>query len=650
MFRLLKEDFVDWESSGLAVHLFGTFALRPNEFVFWDTEKQLLYKIAAYVNLYEDSSKKFRYSFVLDESITEKIENQFPVGRFFTKPSVYKNVQDFRSTSTQTEVIPSRGHNLLNNMIQSADRNFDRKPAGHRFPENLKQFSDYIRLIGGPLTYETLHRNFELALPSLNSVNRYIRKSSQIVYDGQLRVNELHSYLKKRDLPMTVSLSEDATRINGRPQYDKKSNQIHGFIVPTDAEIGMPIPFSFPARNCDEIYHYFESNEPLAGFVNVIMAQPLADVAPFCLLIFSSGNKYTTQIVINRWNFVTKELKKQNISVICIASDSDPRYNSAMRKISQLGHSSGLFSNCRWFNSGSNYQLPVCIQDPPHVATKCRNQLLKSSYQKLRFGSRYYIKIEHLQRLIQIRPKDEHWLTPSDLYPVDKQNYASVLKICDPRVIDLLNKYIPESKGTATFLQIIRDNIDTFANKQLTPLQKIGKLWYNVFILRMWRQYVLSTKNLSLKNNFLTQNCYSCFEINFELPTKQEIYNQIEICKLKAIKDAKELGFCSKIGDDTSLVCKLSTCKLKESAVIMIQNKVNMTKPISSIPSNRMYLRKFAHKFVNKTVDETSSYIEMRPKSNNERIIVKKTSLCWALSKISIKLSSDRMIRVREYR
>lgn len=738
--ELSKEDFIEWESSALAVHLFGTFALNPDEFKFSDTEKQLLYKIATYINSYEESGKKFPYDFVLDESTTEKIESQFPVGRFFTNFSVYGNSQAFQNTSTQTEIMPTRAHILLDKMVQSAGQNMDRKPAGHRFPGDLKQFSTYIRLIGGPLTYETLHRNFEPALPSLNTVNRYIRESNQNICDGQLRVAELQTYLQKRDLPMAVSLSEDATRINGRPQYDKKSNQIYGFILPIDAEVGMPIPFSFPARNADEISYYFESNEPLAGFVNVVMAQPLADVAPFCLIIFSSANDYTTDIVINRWKFITNELQKQNISVICISSDSDPRYNSSMRKISQLGCSSGLFPNGTWFSSGSNTDLPVCIQDPPHLATKCRNQLLKTKngHRKLRFGSRYYISIEHLERLMQTRPKDEHWLTPSDLHPVDKQNYPSVLKICDSRVINLLNKYIPESKGTAMFLQIIRDNIDTFYNRQLTPLQKIEKLWYNIFILRIWRKYVISTRNLSLEKNFLTQNCYSCFEINahsivrlaiylkennlpsncfslhlldsqpcegffrllrsmspyssivvnfsmkeilhrvnrinlqhditlndtfvfpraknynandsphFELPTTLEIYSQIEQCKLKAIKNAKELGLYCNNEEIGSLSCKLPTWKPKKSVVVTNQNKTNIIKPIS-LMSNRMYLKNFAHKFVNKTVDETSSYVEMHPKNRNDRMIVKKTSLCWALSKTNVKLSSDRTIRVREY-
>lgn len=51
-------------------------------------------------------------------------------------------------------------------------------------------------------------------------MNRYIMKTSDKLIEGKLRTNELLEYLKLRQLPLVVSLSEDATRIEGRPQCD----------------------------------------------------------------------------------------------------------------------------------------------------------------------------------------------------------------------------------------------------------------------------------------------------------------------------------------------------------------------------------------------------------------------------------------------
>lgn len=83
-----------------------------------------------------------------------------------------------------------------------------------------------------------------------------------------------------------MALSEDPTRIDGRIQYDSKTNLIEGFVLPIDEENGMPVPYSYKARNAAEMLSYFSSNKPVAQFVTVIMAQPLANVAPFCLLLY----------------------------------------------------------------------------------------------------------------------------------------------------------------------------------------------------------------------------------------------------------------------------------------------------------------------------------------------------------------------------
>lgn len=82
-------------------------------------------------------------------------------------------------------------------------------------------------------------------------------------------------------MPRVVVLSEDEARISNRVQYDAKSNEILGFVLPTD-EKGMPIPHSYPARNFGEICNHFSMKGNYAHYVNVIMAQPLAKVPAFC--------------------------------------------------------------------------------------------------------------------------------------------------------------------------------------------------------------------------------------------------------------------------------------------------------------------------------------------------------------------------------
>lgn len=137
----------------------------------------------------------------------------------------------------------------------------------------------------------------------------------------------------------------------------------------------------------------------------------------------------------------------------------------------------------------------------------------KSNSEKLPFG-KYFIDIEHLENLQKKCSKNEHFLCATTLNPDDRQNFSSVLRMCDKNVTDLLRKYVKNSEATAFFLDIMRDVIGAYMQPNLTPLERIQKIWYSLFVIRIWRGYILSTKNLTLKNNFLTQYCYICIELN----------------------------------------------------------------------------------------------------------------------------------------
>lgn len=163
---------------------------------------------------------------------------------------------------------------LLNKLIESANFNGNRQPNGHRFDSSLQNFSSYFRMLAGPLAYETIQKNLFGALPSISTTNRYIRKSHCQVREGVLRSNELLAYLKERNLPLVVSLSEDGSRIVDRVQYDSKSNQLIGFVLPI-GENGMPITGTYEARNADEIMEHSTKDKPISSYVNIVMAQPI---------------------------------------------------------------------------------------------------------------------------------------------------------------------------------------------------------------------------------------------------------------------------------------------------------------------------------------------------------------------------------------
>lgn len=464
------------------------FALNPSRFKFLLGDKKLIKIIVNYVN---------------------DIETQ--------EPNITEAKQSLKISKKRPEYVNSeveRSLCLLKNLQTIAQSNLNRQQEGLRYDHQSRMVSAYLRMICGRLGYSTIQKNLQGVLPSIVSTNRYIKSADYTIAEGEVRSKQLLKYLQDRGLPLAVCLSEDATRVVGRIQYDSPSNQIVGFVLPIDKQTGMPITGSYPARNAEEILKTFSCGNSISSFVIVVMAQPLADMPPFCLAMFGSDSKYTSEDVENRWKFITSELEKQNIKVVAISSDSDPKYNRVMRKLSTLG-SKPMFSRYKWFSCDFRYiTMPFYIQDPTHIGTKLRNFLLRFLYRKLPFGPKYFIELEHLYALLNLVSKDQHLLTASTLNPSDRQNFSSVLRMCSEKVTTLLKSKIKNSQATVIFLEMMRNILESFMNTSLKPLERIEKIWYCVFILRIWKQFIKSHKKYKMKESFLTANCYSCIELN----------------------------------------------------------------------------------------------------------------------------------------
>lgn len=545
-----------------------------------------------YGEIFENDAKQFEFMrgerlYII--GLVEHVRNIVDCGGNNKRISHFQTHQSINSINkAQTQKIcnetqsPTTHSNYFLDLLQTtANINSTRNKHGFRFPPDLKRISTYLRMIMGPLSYETVQKNLEFSLPSLSSINRYIQSANCRVNEGVLRSEELAIYLNERDLPPVVILSEDATRIIGRPQYDSSTNQIVGFTLPLNKSNGMPIPYSFPARNFNEIHKHFTGGNNVANFLNIIMAQPVADSQPFCLIAYGSDNCYSASDVKNRWQYIVAELLKVGIRVLGISSDSDPRYNGAMRELSYLGCKTD--ENYKWFTCGFKTTPPFYFQDTVHVATKLRNLLLRtiSNATKLPFG-KYFIDWHHLQTLLETFPKDEHQLTATVLNPIDRQNFSSALRICHPRVIEMLNNNIKKSEGTAFFLQMARNFIEAFMNRNLTPLQRVKNMWYSLFVLRIWRQFIASKRGLTLKDNFLTSNSYACIELNahsliLSLLHLKEI-NKPDLFKPYLFESQPCEATFRKLRSFTSTYSTVANCTVKESesriSKIQLQNDI----------------------------------------------------------------------------
>lgn len=421
--KFVREDLSEYFKTGAVKLVYGSelddafgklYAKKPNQFKFLPGDRKFISVIVEYANSMSGNKK-----LSLADEIKKHPENSG------------KTDQSKISEYAQRTVY------FLDKLQTVAKQNLKLKKGAFRYDTEIKMIASFLRMVCGPYAYEIIQRNLEGALPSIVSTNRYIKSSQCIVVEGVLRCKELVEFLQERNLPLVVCLSEDATRITGRIQYDSKTNEIMGFTLPIDKATGMPTPSAYPARNAQEILNHFTNGNSISSYVVAIMAQPLAHVPPFCLDIFSSDCVYSSTDIENRWLYITGELAKMNVKVLIISTDSDPKYNRAMRKLSRLTIDS-VYS--KWSsNSLKPISCPFFVQDSIHIGTKLRNFLLKFySVKRLTFGPKYFIGVEHLHMLLNTVTKDQHLLTASTLNPSDRQNFQSVLRMCSEKVTVLL--------------------------------------------------------------------------------------------------------------------------------------------------------------------------------------------------------------------
>lgn len=117
-------------------------------------------------------------------------------------------------------------------------------------------------------------------------------------------------YLESLNAEKIVWLSEDATGLVAKIEFDPQSNQMIGLVLPVNTTTGMPMPYTFLARSATEIKYNIDKKAK-SSLVYVIMAQPLIPKAPpFLLQMFGTDNKFKAEDVLLRWKHTEQELKR----------------------------------------------------------------------------------------------------------------------------------------------------------------------------------------------------------------------------------------------------------------------------------------------------------------------------------------------------
>ena len=229
----------------------------------------------------------------------------------------------------------------------------------------------------------------------------------------------------------------------------------------------------------------------------------------------------------NRINYVKEECKAVGITVLVLSTDGDSRAMKYMRCSSRLGvqlTSSDRADPESLVNRHSlRMQIPyfVCdylpnsvisIQDPTHLGAKLRCRLGKLD-NFMPFGN-CSVSLTHITELMSKVGKDVHGLREGDIKFEDKMNYYAVRRLCNPKVRELLQKYVPGSEGTFFYLKLMDYITNSYLDKKLDPLTRVYQMWYSVFCFRAWRYWMSCDSTYPLGKHFVTPNTYLCAEIN----------------------------------------------------------------------------------------------------------------------------------------
>lgn len=168
-------------------------------------------------------------------------------------------------------------------------------------------------------------------------------------------------------------------------------------------------------------------------------------------------------------------------------------------------------------NSNINFHsilksILICVQDSVHIGTKLRNRFLNSSI-ILQIGNQIASAV-HLNDLIEKIAKEVHGLVKTDAYPEDRQNFKSLEKIMNDRVLAALKEHIVDSEGTIRYIELCRDITSAYLDENISVSERIFRIWKSIYFLRCWRKWIQDTKTCTLANNFISLNAYTCVEIN----------------------------------------------------------------------------------------------------------------------------------------
>lgn len=171
------------------------------------------------------------------------------------------------------QIIHPKPTEIFNDLLNNASLTYERGNQGNKFNRKFKHFCTYLYTKAGRKAYKSLELN--ASVPSISTCLQNIQENYGGVTIGKIYAKELKSFIERNNLPKIICVSEDATRIKAKVQYDPKTSEIIGVVLPNLSN-GLPNHEVVKIKTPENAM-YIAKNFPRANFVEIIMAKPLCD-------------------------------------------------------------------------------------------------------------------------------------------------------------------------------------------------------------------------------------------------------------------------------------------------------------------------------------------------------------------------------------
>ena len=458
---------------------------------------------------------------------------------------------------------------------------------GKQTESTVIDFAAYLRIIVGPAAYNFVRDNIKL--PDQRTAERarpqgdpfgvgVTRKNFEIIRDIYKNIMATKGITGK--IPCT--LAEDETAINAVLRWDYKTDTVFGSCGKLCAE-KCGTKGECKSKGCQDTHYCVyqtlnlspvigdddNSYQRLAAYVGeqrparmlrVIMVNPLVrGLPPLPLVVIGTCRTATHRdYLLPQWTMVRKLFREVFSEIGMVVhthgSDGDPlrRREFLLRAHQEQGERYG--SNATGFtHTGRVTTDPVTQEqhielpgDDDHIhcikkITNCGHH----SARKLQLGPRKLACLETLKGFVDGIPESMHGIRKKDL---DRHGYKamdvpSALRLCSQKALSTIEEALtspvgtmppqPHLGGMKRFMEILRTYASLYLSRADTHATRVRNAATVVTYIRLWREWVRNTKDMTLDTNFLSRECaqdviLSCHQILLLLKLFRDKYPHLE--------------------------------------------------------------------------------------------------------------------------